>query len=862
TQAGVLKGKFGYMAPEMVRYERIDARADLFCAGVVMYLMMAGRHPVAGAAVMEAIQRFEQKQIPPPSQFNSSITPALDTIVMRALEPQPDQRWGSAAALGDALRDVLLQNPKWRKHAKGGGQRLAELIRRVAPDEFEPPVSSDLLQRLLADAESDATRPPTPFPPAISEPFPVDPNMPTDGGMPVVSPEPASGPQKSPDVETDEQLQVREVLSAKEQLYRERGASAVADLLEEADSSAQTAANPVVDRSMHIGFPQSSDRNRKDSDILAEPALPADQEDGARPASPANGASTSSLLDGQTESGYAYDEQPIDRPLRLDTERDDQTVVSPPTVGDFDADAQTKAVSDEFESQDAPVRRDDSKTVAGAFVPPEDDIVHREGPRPQIIDSAVHGAVMTSQEDDPSTVVPLYGPGGVTDRQEPMSALMPSFDQAEARPSSFGPGRSNPQEIESVGDATLLDGIDVREVKKALAAVRAESEPELLEVTQAVQGDPSLDAVTEESRPREVRSGIFQRPPASTSPAEKTVAGSSVDALLSPPLRASSVRADSNAPIRVLLGADGEVSRLEEDDSATVAATQTHAPAVDITASKLMNPPVHNPVPPVANGIPRLSDAKAGMGANTGRWMAGEIDGNALAWDDEAAARRAVATRDKVSRAQPPPTAPRSNPATNGGPIRNSPVLLNPLYERPGFWARNGMLLGTMLVAFALLAGLVYAILFTQVFWPRLKLSSEPAGAAVLVDGVQAPGRTPLVVQVEPERRHRIEFRLDGYQRTLREITEGIGRAKTYTLTVQMARVPPTVFLPVSGRVSVNDRIVGEGRKVQLTNVDRTTGKVRLRVVADGYEPYEVRFRSAKEIPSSLDVPLRKKSKK
>ncbi|MEO1338366.1 MAG: PEGA domain-containing protein, partial [Myxococcota bacterium] len=286
--------------------------------------------------------------------------------------------------------------------------------------------------------------------------------------------------------------------------------------------------------------------------------------------------------------------------------------------------------------------------------------------------------------------------------------------------------------------------------------------------------------------------------------------------------------------------------------------------SIDITASKLTNPPVHNPTAPAAkaNGILRMNHAKPGVGMNTGRWMAGEIDGNALAWDDEAAARRAVATRDKVGRAQPTPVAARpSQAAHTNGPV-HAGALPDARAPRPGFWERNGMLVGTMLVALGLLAGLVYAILFTQVFWPRLKLSSEPAGAAVLVDGVPAPGRTPLVVQVEPERRHRIEFRLDGYQRTLREITEGIGRAKTYTLTVKMARKPPTVFLPVSGRVLLNGQLVGKGREVQLNNVDRITGAVRLRVEANGHDPYEVRFNQAQEIPPTLDVPLRKRSNK
>src|SRR5262249_39931843 len=152
TQAGVLKGKFGYMAPEMIRYEELDARADLFCAGVVIYLMLTGRHPVAGATVMEAIQRYEDKQIPKPSQVSPDIPTSLDQIVMRALEPKPDNRWASAAALGAALQDVVLKNAAWRREVQDGAARLSELIRQISPEVFQDPIPADAAEKMLKDA--------------------------------------------------------------------------------------------------------------------------------------------------------------------------------------------------------------------------------------------------------------------------------------------------------------------------------------------------------------------------------------------------------------------------------------------------------------------------------------------------------------------------------------------------------------------------------------------------------------------------------------------------------------------------------------------------------------------------------------
>ena len=72
TQAGMLKGKFGYMAPELIRQESIDARADIFCAGVVFYELLTSRHPVQDGSLIETISAFEQGTYKPPSAFNKS----------------------------------------------------------------------------------------------------------------------------------------------------------------------------------------------------------------------------------------------------------------------------------------------------------------------------------------------------------------------------------------------------------------------------------------------------------------------------------------------------------------------------------------------------------------------------------------------------------------------------------------------------------------------------------------------------------------------------------------------------------------------------------------------------------------------
>ncbi|MCK6552236.1 serine/threonine protein kinase, partial [Myxococcota bacterium] len=141
TQAGVVKGKFGYLAPEMTRYEQIDARADLFSLGVLLYQLCAGIHPVAGASVMEAIFRFEEKQLKKPSEHNPEVTGSLDAVVMRALEPKPANRWASAQALGAALQDVAMSRPEWRRGLQQAPHLLSSLIRELAPEADRDPVA-------------------------------------------------------------------------------------------------------------------------------------------------------------------------------------------------------------------------------------------------------------------------------------------------------------------------------------------------------------------------------------------------------------------------------------------------------------------------------------------------------------------------------------------------------------------------------------------------------------------------------------------------------------------------------------------------------------------------------------------------
>jgi serine/threonine-protein kinase len=104
TMTGAVMGTATYLSPEQAQGHPIDHRSDLYSLGVVLYEMLAGRPPFAGATpVAIAYQHLTETPVPP-STHNSNVPAALDAVVLRAMEKDPDARPGSA----DELRSELL----------------------------------------------------------------------------------------------------------------------------------------------------------------------------------------------------------------------------------------------------------------------------------------------------------------------------------------------------------------------------------------------------------------------------------------------------------------------------------------------------------------------------------------------------------------------------------------------------------------------------------------------------------------------------------------------------------------------------------------------------------------------------------
>ena len=127
TEVGVPYGTATYAAPEQARGERVDARADIFSTGVLLYEMLTGKWPFQGRTSVDVRHAVLHEEPQPLAEVRPSETPPrLQQILDRALAKDRRQRYQKAAELRDDLRSVL-------RELESGVQTFAEPITPVTP---------------------------------------------------------------------------------------------------------------------------------------------------------------------------------------------------------------------------------------------------------------------------------------------------------------------------------------------------------------------------------------------------------------------------------------------------------------------------------------------------------------------------------------------------------------------------------------------------------------------------------------------------------------------------------------------------------------------------------------------------------
>jgi beta-lactam-binding protein with PASTA domain/predicted Ser/Thr protein kinase len=112
TQTAAVIGTAQYLSPEQARGEAVDARSDVYAAGCVLFELMTGQPPFTGDSPVAVAYQHVREEPPAPSSVNPQVTPALDSIVLKAMAKGPANRYQSAAEMrADLVRVLSGQRP-------------------------------------------------------------------------------------------------------------------------------------------------------------------------------------------------------------------------------------------------------------------------------------------------------------------------------------------------------------------------------------------------------------------------------------------------------------------------------------------------------------------------------------------------------------------------------------------------------------------------------------------------------------------------------------------------------------------------------------------------------------------------------
>ena len=107
TDQGVVKGKFSYLSPEAASGLEVDHRADIFAIGIILWELFTGRRLFYGDTDYQTVELVRQARVPSIAALNPEIEPELEAVVRKALARDANDRYQSAADLGDALAQYL-----------------------------------------------------------------------------------------------------------------------------------------------------------------------------------------------------------------------------------------------------------------------------------------------------------------------------------------------------------------------------------------------------------------------------------------------------------------------------------------------------------------------------------------------------------------------------------------------------------------------------------------------------------------------------------------------------------------------------------------------------------------------------------
>ena len=133
TDPGVVKGKFAYLAPEAANGLEVDHRADIFAVGILAFEMLTGQRLFLGESDYATVENVRKAEIPSMREANPEIPRELETIVLKALEKNVQERYQHASEFADDLLGFLFS-----RSLKVSSRDLRELLDDLRRTEATP----------------------------------------------------------------------------------------------------------------------------------------------------------------------------------------------------------------------------------------------------------------------------------------------------------------------------------------------------------------------------------------------------------------------------------------------------------------------------------------------------------------------------------------------------------------------------------------------------------------------------------------------------------------------------------------------------------------------------------------------------
>ncbi|MEZ4703926.1 MAG: serine/threonine-protein kinase [Bdellovibrionota bacterium] len=199
TQAGVLKGKFGYMSPEQAEGIELDYRTDIFSTGIILFEILSGQRLFMGDTDFETLEKIKNCNIPNIMELNEEVPLEVKSVIDKALAKEPDDRYESAMEMHLELSKIL-----YNKYEGFSPEDLSNTLQDLFATEIKQ--ENESLRRAIDSiAQEDLdrvegaktisikrTKPSSPFEVSKDSKIWIAPTKQVESGIRVVSPDTSS----------------------------------------------------------------------------------------------------------------------------------------------------------------------------------------------------------------------------------------------------------------------------------------------------------------------------------------------------------------------------------------------------------------------------------------------------------------------------------------------------------------------------------------------------------------------------------------------------------------------------------------------------------------------------------------------